>query len=107
MQANLRRAEHIIAAMERGVVVLGVDMRITWVNGPFRTWCAVDPIGKTLLEALGNVTLVWPEMFPMDGLLLGRTASLRLLHRGNIYLDVTVTPVREGDRVVELIAICA
>lgn len=107
LQASLRRAEHIIAAMERGVVVLGVDLRIAWANEPFRAWCAVDPIGKTLLEALGNVTLVWPELFPMDGLLQGKTATLRLFHRGNIYLDVSITPFREGDRVVELIAICA
>jgi two-component system, sensor histidine kinase SagS len=106
LQERLQRAEHIIAALEKGVAVLGADLRVVWANEPMRQWCAGDPIGKTLLEALGSVTLVWPECFSMDdGLRDGKSTSLRL-HHGNLYLDVAITPLREGDRVVELIALC-
>ena len=106
LHERMQRAEHIIAALEKGVAVLTVDLRIAWANAPFREWCSGDPLGKPLLDALGNVTLVWPEFLPLDGLLAGKTASLRLQHHGNSYLDITITPYRENDRVVELIALC-
>jgi len=103
---KLLRSEHIIAALEKGVAVLGTDMRIIWANPPFRCWCPSEPTGKTLLEALGNVTLVWPEFFPPDGQLVSRSTSVRLQHHGNSYLDVSITPFRDGERIIELIALC-
>jgi two-component system, sensor histidine kinase SagS len=107
LQERLQRAEHIVASLEKGVAVLDPQFRITWTNQPFREWCLVDPQGKTLLEALGDVTLVWPESLPAEAILAGKSASLRLQHRGNRYLDVTISPCSEDGRIVELVALCA
>lgn len=106
LQERLQRAEHIISSLEKGVAVLTTELRVVWANPSFRNWCAADPIGKTLLEALGNVTLVWPEFFPLDGLLAGKSTSLRLQYHGQLYLDVAISPIHDGDRIVELIALC-
>ena len=105
LRERLLRAEHIVAVLEKGVAVLGTDFRITWANPPFREWCLADPVGKTLMEALGDVTLVWPDVFPAESVLAGKTASLRMLHRGNRYLDFTVAPCIEDGKTVELVAL--
>ena len=104
---HLQRAEHILAVLEKGVAVFDDHFHITWANKPFRGWCTTEPYGKTLLEALGDVSLVWPDVFPSEEILAGKTAVLRLQHRGNRYLDVTITPFREGERNVEPIALCS
>ena len=106
LQERLQRAEHIIAVLEKGVAVLGTDFRITWANQPFRDWCLAEPLGKTLLEALADVTLVWPEVFPTESVLAGKSASMRLQHRGNRYLDVIISPFTEGGKAVEVVALC-
>ena len=103
---RLQRAEHIVAVLEKGVAVLGTDFRITWANQPFRDWCPGEPVGKTLLEALGDVTLVWPEVFPAESVLAGRPASMRLQHRGTRYIDVTISACIENGRAQELVALC-
>jgi CheY-like chemotaxis protein len=107
LQERLQRAEHIVAVLEKGVAVLGTDFRITWTNQPFREWCSTEPQGKTLLEALGDVTLVWPEVLPTESVLAGMPASMRLQHRGSRYLDITISPCSECGRAVQLVALCA
>jgi CheY-like chemotaxis protein len=106
LAARLQRADHIIAALEKGVAVMGPDLRMTWANQPFRDWCAGEPIGKTLVEALGDVVFVWPSSFPEECVRSGRPASLRLQHQGSRYLDVALTPVLRGEQIVEVIALC-
>jgi len=103
---RLLRSEHIIAALEKGVAVLDTELRVTWANEPFCKWCQSEPRGKALLEALGSVTVVWPEFFSTDSLQLGKSTSIRLQYHGNLYLDISITPFREQDRVIELIALC-
>lgn len=106
LHERLQRAEHIIAALEKGVAVLGTDFRITWTNQPFREWCAVDPHGKTLLESLGDVTLVWPDVFPAEAVLAGKATSMRLQYRGNRYLDIAISPCIERGKTIEVVALC-
>lgn len=106
LQERLQRAEHIVAVLEKGVAVLGTDFRITWANEPFREWCPADPQGKTILEALGEVTLVWPEVLPTEAILAGKPASMRLQHRGSRYLDITISACTECGQPVELVALC-
>lgn len=106
LRERLKRADHIISALEKGVAVLDSDFRITWVNQPFRAWCTSEPLGATILDAISEVTLVWPEVFPAERLLAGASASLRLLHHGPRYLDVSITPIFEQSRFVEMIALC-
>lgn len=106
LRDRLQLAEHIIATLEKGVAVLDTDYRIVWCNQPLREWCSQDPLGKTLLESLCDVTLVWPEIFPVEGIQTGKPASLRLQHHGHQYLDVVITPFLCERRVVELVALC-
>src|SRR5258708_27611683 len=95
LRERVKRAEHIVAALVKGVAALGVDFLVSWANPPFREWCSGDPIGKTFVDALGDVTLVWPDVFPAEAVLSGSCASLRLQHHGGHYLDVNVTPIVE------------
>src|SRR6478736_1919669 len=49
---RLMRAEHIIGALDKGIVVLSTDLVIRWANSFFRHWCTEDPLGRTLFDAL-------------------------------------------------------
>jgi two-component system, sensor histidine kinase SagS len=107
LQERLQRAEHIIAALPRGIAILDHDLRVTWANDPFRAWCAEDPIGKPFPEVLGPTSFVEPAPRAFQAALSGHTASFRLQYRGARYLDVTVSPIRSNNcDVTELITLC-
>src|SRR5262245_51391418 len=105
LRARVARAEQIIAAMSRGIAILDRSLRITWVNEPFRAWCAEEPIGKQFPEVLGPTTIVSPDPRPFEAALAGHAATIRLQYRGGRYLDVSVSPVRGSGSVTELITL--
>ncbi len=101
-----RRADNIIAALERGIAVLNADFRILWANTPFRKWCPDDPIGQTFPSAIGPFTLLWPDTFPSALALSGQTVSVHLLHSNSRHLDLNITPIRDNDAIHELVVVC-
>ena len=103
---TLRRADNIIAALERGIAVLNADFRILWANTPFRKWCPDDPIGQTFPSAIGPFTLLWPDTFPSALALSGQTVSVHLLHSNSRHLDLNITPIRDNDAIHELVVVC-
>lgn len=103
---RLRRAEHIVGALEKGVAVLAPDLSIRWANPVFRKWCPGDPVGKQFFEALATPADSRPSHDAFQAALSGSPSCLRLRQNNSLLLDVTVTPVREGDDVVELVALC-
>ena len=102
---RLRRAEHVVAALDKGVAVLRADWTVAWCNAAFHAWCDGDPVGRPFLAALGS-----PEPDDFDATRRAAVAGVPVcvrLHPGRSrHLDVTVTPVRAGDEVVELVALC-
>jgi GAF domain-containing protein/CheY-like chemotaxis protein len=103
---RLQRAEHIIGALDKGIAILSPDLMVRWVNESFRKWCPGDPIGKGFFEALQTPNDARPSDDAFHAALSGSPATLRIRQTDNLILDVTVSPVREADRVVELVALC-
>jgi len=103
---RLQRAEHIIDALDRGIAVLAPDLTVRWANEPFRQWCPGEPIGKHIFDALGTPPEVRPSDDAFHAALSGSPACLRIRQSNNLLLDVTISPVREGGRVLELVALC-
>lgn len=103
---RLLRAEHIIGALDKGIAVVAPDRTVRWVNEAFRKWCPGDPVGKEFFEALATPPDARPSDDSFHAALAGSPACLRVRQANSILLDVTVSPVREGDRVVELVALC-
>jgi CheY-like chemotaxis protein len=103
---RLQRAEHIIGALDKGIAVLSPDLVVRWANEPFRKWCPGEPVGKRFFDALETPADARPSDDAFHAALSGSPACLRVRQANNLLLDVTVSPVREGDRVVELVALC-
>lgn len=103
---RLQRAEHIIGALDKGIAVLAPDRTVRWANEAFRKWCPGDPIGKEFFAALDTPPDARPADDAFHAALAGSPACLRVRQANNLQLDVTVSPVRENDRVVELVALC-
>jgi two-component system, sensor histidine kinase SagS len=103
---RLQRAEHIIGALDKGIAILGSDLIVRWANDAFRKWCPGDPVGRGFFEALDTPPDARPADDAFHAALAGSPACLRVRQANNLLLDVTVSPVREDDRVVELVALC-
>jgi GAF domain-containing protein/ActR/RegA family two-component response regulator len=103
---RLKRAEHIIGALDKGIAVISSDLIIRWANEPFRKWCNDDPVGKSFFETLGTPPDARPSDDAFHAALTGSPACFRIRKDNNLLLDVTVSPVREGGQVVELVAMC-
>jgi GAF domain-containing protein/ActR/RegA family two-component response regulator len=103
---RLQRAEHIIGALDKGVAVLGADLAVRWANEPFRRWCPGDPIGRPFFDALETPPDARPSDDAFHAALAGSPACLRVRQANNLLLDVTISPVRDDGRVVELVALC-
>jgi GAF domain-containing protein/CheY-like chemotaxis protein len=103
---RLQRAEHIIGALDKGIAVLGPDLVVRWANDAFRKWCPGDPIGRGFFDALDTPPDARPSDDAFHAALSGSPACLRIRQPNNLLIDITVSPVRDGDRVVELVALC-
>jgi two-component system, sensor histidine kinase SagS len=103
---RLQRAEHIIGALDKGIAILGPDLVVRWANDAFRKWCPGDPVGRGFFEALDTPPDARPSDDAFHAALAGSPACLRVRQANNLLLDVTVSPVREADQVVELVALC-
>jgi GAF domain-containing protein/CheY-like chemotaxis protein len=103
---RLQRVEHIIGALDKGIAVLGPDLIVRWANDAFRKWCPGDPIGRGFFDALDTPPDARPSDDAFHAALSGSPACLRIRQPNNLLLDVTVSPVRDGDRVAELVALC-
>ncbi|HEX3151954.1 MAG TPA: GAF domain-containing protein [Gemmataceae bacterium] len=103
---HLQRAELVIGALDKGIAVLGADFKVWWANQAFRKWCAGDPIGKRFFDALDTPGDARPTDDAFHAALAGSPAFVRIRQVNNTFLDVTISPVRENDQVVELVALC-
>jgi CheY-like chemotaxis protein len=102
---RLMRAEHIIGALDKGIVVLSPDLVIRWANTFFRQWCAEDPLGQSLFNALATPEESRPKNDAFHAALAGASSCFRI-PQGDRILDVTVSPISENGQIVELVALC-
>jgi two-component system, sensor histidine kinase SagS len=103
-EERLKRAEHIVSAIRKGIAVLDLTGRITWANDCFLTWCGSEVIGKLFVEAfepyedLAPSRLQFPPAQNHD--------SVRIHHNNQRYLNIDISPILEGDRIDEYVALC-
>jgi len=107
--ADRSRDELVLSAIQNGIALLTLDGVVTWVHPVFRSWCPTEPVGRTLLDALGNPTLASEHPDPIAVAARGEPANFRANCPTNPerpFLDVILRPVAGPDGSVhELVAI--
>ncbi len=58
MLDRVRRDELVLGNIDRGLAVLDPAGVVGWANALFRSYCTSDPVGRPLLAALGDATVV-------------------------------------------------
>jgi CheY-like chemotaxis protein len=100
------RDEFIVEHIDKGLAVLDPSGRVTWANAILREWCGRNPVGQSLLSALGGMAVpgeASPGVLPSELLTLaaqGRPVSLRFARTDNPvlpYLEADVRPVLNTD----------
>lgn len=95
-----RRDETILANVDQGIVALDANGTVTWANVVLRKWCDASPVGKTLLEALGPLTVATDHVEPLKMAAEGKPVAFRV-HRTETttfaYLDIRIRPVIAAD----------
>ncbi|WP_162136274.1 hybrid sensor histidine kinase/response regulator [Zavarzinella formosa] len=100
---HLQRAEQIVGSLDKGLAVLSADLIVRWANNPFREWCPAEPTGLSFFDALNTPDEDRLGDHAFHTALAGQPCCFRLNHN-NRFLDVTVSPIRENGRVIELVA---
>lgn len=107
--AERSRDELVLSAIQNGIALLAPDGVVTWAHPVFRSWCHTEPVGRTLLEALGHPTLASEHPDPITVAARGEPVSFRANCPNNSdrpFLDVTLRPVASPEGTVrELVAI--
>ncbi len=97
---SLLQADRILLAIPEGVALLDAGGIIRWANRVFQDWCDGIAIGREFHQALG-VTSDDPERCPLRVRLDAGAATVRLRCRGELRLEVQVTPITRGDGVAD------
>jgi CheY-like chemotaxis protein len=111
-----RRDEIILGNIDQGIAALDTTGRVTWANVVLRGWCAKNPVGQQLLDALNfsaspnsSILLASDVSNPLQSAAGGKSVTFRI-HRqepaAQAYLDTRIRPVFAADgSVLQLIAI--
>src|SRR5262249_54856650 len=66
------QAERILQALNDGVALVGPDLRITWANTTFESWCGGPVTGRDFFDALGCPDNLGPKYCPFQAALAGK-----------------------------------
>ena len=96
----------ILEVLGEGVAVLQTDSRILWANATFESWCAAPAAGQLFFEALGNPTLLGPNVTPLDSVRLGNSVQTRLKQREQ-YFELRLAPIIDATgHIQQIMALC-
>jgi CheY-like chemotaxis protein len=96
----------ILDALEDGAALLDADGRVAAANPAFRAWCAGDPVGRPLPEALAAGEFLGPDCSPWKVALNGQHTDTRVRLNTGTELHLRCTPVYDAaGRVRHLIAV--
>jgi CheY-like chemotaxis protein len=101
--SQLLQAERILANVPDGLALVDFDLHIRWANSTFQSWCDGPAVGRSFYEALGSEAP--SEFCPFHSALAAAstaspaepppTMTTRLRCRGNRYVDLHITPIRD------------
>ncbi len=107
--ADRSRDELVLSAIHNGVALLAPDGVVTWAHPVFRSWCPTEPVGRPLLDALGNPTIGCEHPDPVAAAAGGKTVTFRAncpSSPDRPFLDVILRPVTVADgEVRQLVAV--
>lgn len=93
---TLQHADRVLLALAEGVALIDNAGVVRWANRTFQAWCDGVAVGREFHDALG-ATPADPELCPVR---VERGASTVRLHcRGDLSLELTLTPVTRADGV--------
>ena len=75
---NLLQAGRILEALADGVAVVNPDLRITWANRTFETWCGGPVLDRGFYDALGSPEILGPDYCPFHNALAGKDPAVNI-----------------------------
>ena len=92
---DLARGEMVLSHLDKGVAVLDPAGVVVWANAAFQAWSGADPVGRTLLTALGSATIAVGDSDPLEPARRGKPIAFRVKRAGehDEYIDLSVSPV--------------
>ena len=102
----LLRNEAVLEVLGEGIAILDTDGRILWTNPIFDAWCGGSAVGKTFCAALGEPTMLGPDLDPLTHVLQGTCTETRLQRRDQ-FLELRFSPILYATtKVRQIIALC-
>lgn len=98
-----RRDELILSHVDEGIALLSPGGKVTWTNPVLKSWCASDPVGKHLLDALDRPIVASECADPIAAAGTGRPVSFQAHRPASFeqpHLDVRLRPVKSKAGVV-------
>ena len=104
-----RRDELILSHVDEGIALLTPAGTVTWANAVLRAWCAADPVGKNLRDALDRPIVASDVADPIAAAGAGQPVSFHAHRPASFeqpHLDVRLRPVlSKAGAVTHLIAL--
>lgn len=100
---DLLRDELVLQHVETGLATLDPTGIVTWANPVLRAWCPDDPLGKSLMQAVGAEATTFEAGDPFAVARAGQVVVFRLSRPATAdrpHLDVTVNPIEGPDGTV-------
>jgi len=95
---RMAEAQRILESLDIGIAILDSNWCIKWANCTFQGWCEVGPLGKPILQALGNPVIRDGDTHPFDTASSGLSTRFRLFFESrNRFVAAHLSPlVAEG-----------
>jgi len=105
---HLFDSDTLLDSLSEGITLVDLQLRVTWANRKFQSWCDGQAVGRTFYDALGSSQILGPDYSPFHTAMAeGQTVVTRLhCPQPNRTLELLVTPVHDtGGKVTHLICL--
>lgn len=105
---HLFDSDTLLDSLSEGITLVDLQLRVTWANRKFQSWCDGLAVGRTFYDALGSSQILGPDYSPFHTAMAeGQTVVTRLhCPRANRTLELLVTPVQDAaNKVTHLICL--
>jgi two-component system, sensor histidine kinase SagS len=91
---RMAQAQRILETLDIGIAIVDSNWCIEWANCTFQGWCEIGPLGKPILQALGDPVIRDGDPHPFDTASSGLSARFRLfIESRNRYLESHLSPL--------------
>jgi CheY-like chemotaxis protein len=99
---HLFEAETLLDSIGDGVVLVNLQLNVSWANRTFQNWCDGAASGRSFYDALASPQILGPDYSPFHSAMAERRTVTTRLHCGrhNRWLELLVTPVEDASQKV-------